>query len=206
MKRNLVLLVLVTSGLFIACKSDKADEKASTLNENNTNADINSGSKDTVPSVSYPAYNSNKESVTTIVKALSETILKSDLTSIPADQRKFKYHAIDLNGDQSDEYFVTPIGNYFCGTGGCSAFIIDQKGNLVSSFSVTDFPVHIAESSTNGWKDLIILSNGKNHLIKMKNGKYPSNPSVEPEFNGEIPKTSGAILDIYNSQYPAFDF
>jgi len=206
MKRKSILFLFSAATFIISCNTNENEKKDVTATDVTTvNTTVDPDPTDSIPANGYASFNSNMETAAMIGKALSEDVLKNDISSIPADERKFKYHAIDLNNDKSDEYLVTPIGSYFCGTGGCSAYLLDHAGKLISSFSVTDFPVHVATTATDGWQDLIITSNGKNHAIKVKNGKYPSNPSVEPDFTGEVPMTP-AVLNIYDAAYPAFNY
>jgi hypothetical protein len=206
-KKSVLILMSAATFAIMSCQSNQSKEQKGESQEATTagtaNAKVDPDTTDSIPADGYAAYNSDMQAAEIIRKALTETILKDDLSYIPAEQRKFKYHAIDLNNDKSDEYLVALTTNYFCGTGGCSFYIVDKTGKLVSNFSVSDFPVYVAPGATDGWQDLIIMSNGKFHHIKMKGGKYPSNPSVEPEFKGEVPKTP-ALLNIYESAYPAF--
>jgi hypothetical protein len=150
--------------------------------------------------------NSNPSVVAKIQKALTGKLLTADLNSIPKEERFFYYKAFDLNSDGKDEYFVGFSSPYFCGTGGCSGYILNNDGSLITKFSVTDFPIYVAAGNTGGWRDLIFNSNGEYHDMKSKNGKYPSNPSVAEKWNGENPEKAPAILDIYKLKYPKFAF
>ena len=64
------------------------------------------------------------------------------------------------------EIFVGLTGSYFCGSGGCTQLILDDQGNLISTFSVSGYPVIIDINKTNGWKDLFIYSGSKNRIVK----------------------------------------
>lgn len=150
--------------------------------------------------------NSNPSAVAVIQKALTGKLLSADLNSIPKEERYFYYKAFDLNNDGKDEYFVGFSSPYFCGTGGCSGYILNNDGSVITKFSVTDFPIYVSAGNTGGWRDLIFKSNGEYHDIKSKSGKYPSNPSVAEKWKGEIPGQAPAILDIYKIKYPKFSF
>ena len=71
-------------------------------------------------------------------------------------------------------------GSYFCGTGGCTILLLNSDGGLITTFTVTDYPIIVSNTITKNWKDLILYSNGKNHLMKFNGKTYPSNPSVQP--------------------------
>ncbi|MFD1604221.1 hypothetical protein ACFSJW_08040 [Flavobacterium artemisiae] len=133
-------------------------------------------------------------------------LLKNDLPSLKKEDRFFFYEAFDLNNDKKDEYFVGFSNSYFCGSGGCSGFILNNDGSLINKFSVTDFPILIAATSTEKFYDLLMKSDGLYHLVKMKNGKYPSNPSVEEKWKGEVPKESKKVLDIYEKKMEKYSF
>lgn len=133
-------------------------------------------------------------------------LLKNDLSAMTKEDRFFFYEAFDLNNDKKDEYFVGFSNSYFCGSGGCSGFILNNDGSLINKFSVTDLPILITTTSSEKFYDLIMKSNGLYHLVKMKYGKYPSNPSIEEKWNGEIPKESTKVLDIYEKKMEKYSF
>jgi len=133
-------------------------------------------------------------------------LLKNDLSAMTKEDRFFFYEAFDLNNDKKDEYFVGFSNSYFCGSGGCSGFILNNDGSLINKFSVTDLPILITTTSSEKFYDLIMKSSGLYHLVKMKNGKYPSNPSIEEKWNGEVPKESTKVLDIYENKLEKYSF
>lgn len=141
-----------------------------------------------------------------LIKKQLKVLLKNDLKVMSKEERYFYYEAFDLNNDQKDEYFVGFSNSYFCGSGGCSGFILNNDGSLISKFSVTDFPIYVTTSSTENFYDLLMKSGGLFHLVKMKNGKYPSNPSIEEKWNGEVPKESTKLLDIYDKKMEKYSF
>lgn len=145
------------------------------------------------------------KAVETIRKQLL-VLLKSDLPAMSKEDRFFYYEAFDLNNDKKNEYFVGFSNPYFCGSGGCSGYILNNDGSLINSFTVTDLPILVATSSTKKFYDLIFETGGKFHLIKMKNGKYPSNPSVQEKWKGDVPKESVKVLDINSKKLERYSF
>jgi len=141
-----------------------------------------------------------------LIQKQLQVLLKKDLPTMSKEDRYFYYEAFDLNNDQKNEYFVGFSSSYFCGSGGCSGYILSNNGTLINSFTVTDFPIHITTSTTENFYDLIIESGGKLHQIKMKNGKYPSNPSVQEKWKGEIPKETTEVLDIQGKNFEEYSF
>ncbi|MFH6969274.1 hypothetical protein [Flavobacterium sp. FlaQc-28] len=145
------------------------------------------------------------KAVELIRKQLS-VLLKKDIPAMTKDDRYFYYQEFDLNNDKKNEYFVGFSNSYFCGSGGCSGYILNNDGSVINRFSVTDFPIYVTTSSTEKFYDLIFESGGKFHLLKMKGGKYPSNPSVQEVIKGNVPKESTKILDINSKKSEKFSF
>ncbi|CAI2766984.1 hypothetical protein [Flavobacterium collinsii] len=133
-------------------------------------------------------------------------LLKKDLPAMTTDNRFFYYSAFDLNNDKKEEYFVGFSNPYFCGSGGCSGYILNNDGSLINSFTVTDFPIYVTTSVTEKFYDLIAVSGGKFHLLKLKNGKYPSNPSVQEIVKEEATRESTTVLDIDGKKLEKYSF
>lgn len=141
-----------------------------------------------------------------LIRKQLNVLLKKDIPSMTKEDRFFFYDAFDLNNDQKNEYFVGFSNSYFCGNGGCSGYILNNDGSVINHFTVTDFPIYVTTSSTEKFYDLILKSGGLFHHIKMKNGKYPSNPSVEDKWKGDVPKESTKVLDIYEKKLEKYSF
>lgn len=145
------------------------------------------------------------KAVELIRKQLS-VLLKKDIPAMTKDDRYFYYQEFDLNNDKKNEYFVGFSNSYFCGSGGCSGYILNNDGSVINRFSVTDFPIYVTTSSTEKFYDLIFESGGKFHLLKMKGGKYPSNPSVQEVIKGNVPKESTKVLDVNSKKLEKYSF
>ncbi|SHM72663.1 hypothetical protein [Flavobacterium saccharophilum] len=141
-----------------------------------------------------------------LIRKQLTVLLKKDLPAMTKDDRYFYYEAYDLNNDKKNEYFVGFSNSYFCGSGGCSGYILNNDGSVINSFTVTDFPIFIGTTSSENFKDLIFKSGNALHFLKMKNGKYPSNPSVQEKWKGDIPKDSPVVLDINAKKLEKYSF
>lgn len=141
-----------------------------------------------------------------LIQKQLNVLLKEDLPAMKKKERFFYYEAFDLNNDKKDEYFVGFSNPYFCGSGGCSGYILNNDGTLINSFTITDFPIYITTSSTEKFYDLIFETGGKFYIVKMKDGRYPSNPSVQKELTGRAPKESTKILDIEGKKLEKYSF
>jgi len=133
-------------------------------------------------------------------------LLKNDIPALTKDDRYFYYDGFDLDNDKKNEYFVGFSNPYFCGSGGCSGYILKNDGTVINRFTVTDFPIYVTSSAAEKFYDLIFESGGKFHLLKMKGGKYPSNPSVQEVIKGDVPKESTKVLDIQGKKLEKYSF
>lgn len=118
-----------------------------------------------------------------------------DKNLLDSGSRKFIYGKYDLNRDGEKETFIGLTGSYFCGSGGCTALLLDSKGNLLNKFTVVQYPFKISSVTTNKWNDLVVESGGKQRVLKFNGITYPSNPSVQSEFDGNL-VAEGQVLDI----------
>lgn len=162
---------------------------------------------DTIPAERYGIHSSSK-STADLVRLTLQSKFKADLekNSIDSISRKFIFFEYDLNNDSKKEIFVGLTGSYFCGSGGCTFYILDNQGNELSSFTVSDYPIVIDTKATNGWNDLLIQSNGKFHIVKYNGKKYPSNPSVQPVLKTIPGDDLPRALNFINEPYPWFRF
>ncbi len=95
----------------------------------------------------------------------------------------------DLNGDGRPETIVHVVGPMVCGTGGCSTLVFtesDGRPRLVSTINLTRPPIVAAETSTGGWRDLVVrvsgggIIPGYGALLRYDGETYPFNSSVAP--------------------------
>jgi len=103
---------------------------------------------------------------------------------------------LDLNGDGRQDALVlleNPL--YFCGTGGCTMLVFKGTPSgfeFVSSSSLIRGPLLVSETTTQGWRDLIVEVSGggmpaKRVAMKFTGNKYPSNPSMLPALPKDQP-------------------
>lgn len=127
---------------------------------------------------------------------VEKKVFAPEKAEMPKDRTPFKYGEHDLNGDGKAELFVLIQDPYFCGSGGCTAFLFSADGKKLSRFTVSEPPVFVSEKKTNGWNDLIITSKGVQHVMVNDGKKYPLNPSVQPQISrDQIEKTARAAAE-----------
>ncbi|MGB5310748.1 MAG: hypothetical protein WBN38_01685, partial [Polyangiales bacterium] len=88
--------------------------------------------------------------------------LEATLKELLGDQRGPMHYfsaKADLDDDQVSEWIVHLAGPSVCGTGGCNTLVfteVDGGLRLVTRISVTRPPIAVAETRTNGWRDLVV--------------------------------------------------
>lgn len=95
----------------------------------------------------------------------------------------YRHAFADLNDDGVDDAIVLLHGMAWCGSGGCTMLVLQgqkQGYKLISRSTVTNPPIRIAQSTSHGWKDIIVYSDGGNRLMQFNGRKYPLNPSMQP--------------------------
>ncbi|WP_456314651.1 hypothetical protein [Pseudomonas shirazensis] len=199
--RNRILILLATIAIY-SCQDKQKTEQDNIIK---TIAE-DTLSKTVAGTADVSDASPTEDKAVELIRKQLNVLLKKDLPAMTKEDRFFYYEAFDLNNDKKNEYFVGFSNSYFCGSGGCSGYILNNDGTLINSFTVTDFPILVTTSSTEKFYDLIFETGGKFHLIKMKNGKYPSNPSVQEIWKGETPKDNAKVLDIDGKKLEKYSF
>ncbi|GAB7227682.1 hypothetical protein VrSk94_13640 [Vibrio rotiferianus] len=119
----------------------------------------------------------------TIATWIDQSVLMPQGLSLETDKIRYMTGSADLNSDGSAEHFVLLQDRYFCGSGGCAAYMFDNSGKVLNRMSVTRTPVVLADSFSNGWQDFIVWSNGAYRQMSFNGESYPSNPSLEPKVD-----------------------
>ncbi|WP_045385144.1 hypothetical protein [Vibrio rotiferianus] len=119
----------------------------------------------------------------TIATWIDQSVLMPQGLSLETDKIRYMTGSADLNSDGSAEHFVLLQDRYFCGSGGCAAYMFDNSGKVINRMSVTRTPVVLADSFRNGWQDFIVWSNGAYRQMSFNGESYPSNPSLEPKVD-----------------------
>ena len=199
--KNKLLVAVMILGMISCHNKDKTDDKSiiKTIAEDTLSKTV-AGTADVSEA---PA---KEDKAVEVIRKQLNVLLEKDLPAMTKEDRFFYYEAFDLNNDKKDEYFVGFSNPYFCGSGGCSGYILNNDGSVINSFTVTDFPIYVTTLSTEKFYDLIMESAGKLHHMKFKNGKYPSNPSIQHEHKGEVPKESSKVLDIQGKKLEKYSF
>jgi hypothetical protein len=131
---------------------------------------------------------------------LTDNLIPDELEFLEPEQRTFRYAQADLNEDGQLEYLIELRNSFFCGTGGCTYFLVNASGDLLTSFTVSDAPFYVLAGKTNGWHDLVIPRDGVHNLIQHNGSSYPSNPSMEPEVMLDELSIMGTLISDSNTR------
>ena len=147
----------------------------------------------------------DQENIQRLIKLTLTDLFKEDLDKsfLDSASRKYLYDQVDLNGDGNMEILIGLNGSNFCGSGGCTVYLLTHQGDVITRFTVVDYPVYVATESTKGWKNLVLTSGRKDRLVQFDGEKYPSNPSVLEVFAGDLASTQ-KLLEWDESKFQAF--
>jgi hypothetical protein len=113
----------------------------------------------------------------------------------------YKRAEADLNGDGLPETFVYVTDPSHCGSGGCTLVVLSSEGQgfrVVLRSTVTQLPIRLLATSTQGWRDIGVNVEGggitRPHVARLRfdGASYPSNPTVAPAM--PLTRPSGRVL------------
>lgn len=206
-----IIFSLATLGLvLVACKKEASPASDAVKTDSavvSSDSLADPDTTDTIAAANYTAAATNAQTAEKVRKFL-QTEFKKDVDSkaLQDNDKKFIQFEFDINDDGKKEIFVGLNGPYFCGTGGCTQYILNEDGTKLANFTVSDYPVVIDNTKTNGYKDLFIMSGGKYRIVKFDGKTYPSNPSTLPELKVVPGDGLPRALNYLNEPYPWFKF
>lgn len=104
--------------------------------------------------------NSQEEEPSSEVEDKLNPALHKWMESIAEEQNfTYMYQAFDLNGDGKDEYLCGLRGQFWCGTGGCSFVVVEEKEGgltLLTRGGPTFSPHFISQETNNGYRSIIL--------------------------------------------------
>jgi len=127
------------------------------------------------------------------------------------DNKETRYLAAfpDLDGDGQPEAIVYLISRNWCGSGGCSMFVLKKNGSgwkTVTRTTITQLPIRVLTNASHGWRNLGVwvqgggIQPGYEAELRFDGKTYPRNPSFPPARRLND-KTAGDVL-ISDSQKP----
>lgn len=113
---------------------------------------------------------------------------------------QYRHALVDLNDDGTQDAIVLLEGSAWCGSGGCTMLVLQGRDNgyaKVSRSTVTNPPIRVAESRHQGWRDLIVDSDGASRVMRFAGQGYPLNPSMQPAAEQKQTETADIVLHDY---------
>lgn len=164
---------------------------------------LTSSANEPVDSIAYTQ--DDQVNIRRLIGMTLTSLFQEDLEAgfIDSLSRQYRYNQVDLNQDGKRELLVGLIGPNFCGTGGCTVLLLTYHGDVITQFTVVDYPVYIDTEATNGWNNLIMYSGSKNRKVTFDGESYPTNPSLLEIYLGST-ETLTKILDYENQEMYKF--
>jgi len=137
----------------------------------------------------------------------SDTKLQASIAKFLADRQgpansQYEYTRADLNNDGLREAVVifNLPHSYWCGWSGCTMAVFQAGDNtfqLVSETTRIRGPIQIADTATDGWRDIGIRLTGtsnydKNVLLQYNGVGYPENPMDAAEAPFDLALLGGS--------------
>lgn len=174
LKKSILYSILILSILSCNNPTNTSSETASTAIPAPAPAANATQSKNT---------NFNKQTVDDaaaerIKNYLVHSFLQRDIPLMEETDKQFQLYRIDLNEDGTNEYFVRFNSSYFCGGKGCTVLLLNNNLTLINRYNVLPLPFFVSNEKKNGWRTMMVKSEGSFREMVNSNGKYPANPST----------------------------
>ena len=115
------------------------------------------------------------------------------------ENARYEVGFVDLNNDQIQDAVVYLNDRNWCGSGGCTTFILKgvKSGfEFQSKVMIVKKPIVISQSKSNGYMDIIVNTGGVGSVVLKFNGKtYPLNPSTQPPVKNPKSMTGQVLLN-----------
>lgn len=119
------------------------------------------------------------------------------------EDKTTRYSAAPVTlGAKGDEIFVYVTGRFWCGSGGCTALLLqpaDGSFKVVVRFTLVRLPIVVLPSKTNGWHDIAMSVEGggivpaRMVILRFDGHKYPNNPSMAPKLPSAMAGTGTKV-------------
>lgn len=88
------------------------------------------------------------------------------------------------NNWETEETLIFIESPAYCGSGGCTMILVNEKDEIITKFTVTRKPVLIGNNiEKKEWTDLVVWSDGSYRLLQHDGKTYPSNPSLAQKLS-----------------------
>lgn len=106
---------------------------------------------------------------------------------IPEDEwemTRYYYNYVDLNDDGEKEIFALAVGPSVSGSGGSSALLLKEDGEVIQTFTLVNPPVLVTDEMAGGYHKLALMRSGGGAesevvLLSWKGGAYENVSDAE---------------------------
>lgn len=124
---------------------------------------------------------------------------------------KWMMERADLNGDGVDEALAYVLDPMFCGTGGCTLYVLGQKDgawSVISKIGPSRLPIYKLDAGPDGWVNLGVTIGGGGAApsvmsVPHDSNGYADNPTVAPAKPVEVAGKEALIADGEGAPLPA---
>lgn len=104
---------------------------------------------------------------------------------------RYYYNYVDLDDDGENEIFALAVGPSLSGSGGSSALLLKESGELIQTFSLVNPPVLVTDEIMNGYRKLALVRSGGGAeteviLLSWENGAYETVSGAETVTDPEL--------------------
>lgn len=115
---------------------------------------------------------------------------------------RYSFAQVSLDGKTPKQVLVYITGRGWCGTGGCTALLLQPVGSsfeVIDKFTLARLPIRILPSKTRGWCDLTMpvagggITDAYTALLRFNGQNYPNNPSLAPKLSASLAGTGTEV-------------
>jgi hypothetical protein len=114
----------------------------------------------------------------------------------------------DLNDDHQAEALVHLVDPGYCGSGGCTTFVLTQSEGAwhsIGRMTVSQLPIYRLPSHHDGWFDLAVRLSGGGvqpgmRAISFARGHYTANTTKAPVL-ARVPQEASLLLGVTSVEY-----
>lgn len=104
---------------------------------------------------------------------------------------RYYYNYVDLDDDGNNEIFVLAAGPSVSGSGGFSALLMEEGGEVLQTFTLVNPPVLVTDEIINGYRELALVRSGGGAetevvLLSYGNGAYETVSETETVIDPNI--------------------
>ncbi len=141
-----------------------------------------------------------RESADLQLRAFLQTHLKRYPPGLDQGVR-YSAATVHLHG-KAAQVFVYVSGQSWCGTGGCTALLVEPRGSsfrILTEFTLVRLPVMVLPTMSHGWHDMAFsvsgggIVPGYTAILRYNGHSYPSNPSIAPKLPVRLLKTGVVV-------------